>query len=224
MSHNINKLGAIEPSRAGVINPTLASLSDVSGTPIDNQILGFNSGSSTWGGIAAPGKARIPILSWVRIGSFNTSPYNYDVNDNVCWRNGQFKYDDSTYLTKNNADGTLTPGTLNTTAWTAYYTLKSSALNGKTILCEALHRAKDLTGTEYIRYQWGVGSGRLATYTAIGNIAEQNVNHHAHNIGIYTVGASDINLSLKVVAKSGTMGILQGARALPAFLQISILS
>ena len=82
---------------------------------------------------------------------------------------------------------------------------------------------KALTGAEYIRYQWGVGSSNLATFTPIGNVAEQNEHYTTAAFGHYEVGGSDINLALKIESVSGSIGILTATYSLMCHLTLSII-
>jgi hypothetical protein len=217
MSHNTIKVNAQEPSATGGVTQALADLSDVSGPFENNQTLGYSSG---WTGLNPPAIARIPIVSFESHTTYNAT-YYYDLNDNVIWRNAQTVILDSTYASRVTASGSLVP--TSNANWTQYYILKSSTLQGKTILCEAVHFGKNLTGSEYIKYQWGVGSSNLSTFTPIGNIAEQNQLYTSTALGIYTVGASNINLALKVVGLSGSISMMDASRANYCSLQISIL-
>lgn len=217
MSHNTIKVNAQDPSVAGGVTQALADLSDVSGPFTDGQTLGYSSG---WTGLNPPAVARIPVISFESHVVWS-STYYYDLNDNVVWRKGQLVIHDSTYASQATASGALSP--VNNTNWIQYFILKSSGLQGKTILCEAVHFGKNLTGSEYMKIQWGVGSSNLATFTPIGNIAEQNQYYASTALGIYTVGASNINLALKVVDLSGSISIMDGTRSHYNYLQITIL-
>jgi len=220
MSHNKYKIGTAEADRAGLISPDLNDLSDVSGSPVNNQVLKYASATSSWGPADSSSNiARIVFSSWTGQGVPGTGTANYDANDNVIWRNGQLRIDNSTYATRTSSSGSLVPAP--SSSWTQYWTLKSSALNGKTVRCEAVHMGKQLTGSEYIRYQWGVGSSNLATFTPIGNVAEQNEHYTTVALGHYEVGASDINLALKIESVSGTIGILTQTQSLMTHLTLS---
>jgi hypothetical protein len=219
MSHNLESVSNNTQTRASELNFSLEDLNDCSTSPVSGQILKYS--GTEWAGGVGQQISRVPITAWVDSSGWSTSIYNYGTNDNVIWRNNQINFEDTTYVAHVTASGALVPVT--TPAWTQYWTLKSSGLNGKTIRCEASHRARYLSGSEYIHYQWGVGSSNLATFTPIGNIAEQNANYTQTAYGVYTVGSSDINLALKVVAVSGSISIMTGAEALPNYFTISIL-
>ena len=223
MSHNRIKVGSAEPNSSGVISPELNDLSNVSGSPSDGQVLKYSSSSSSWSpSNSSSSTARICFSSWLW-GSFNTSSYSYEVNDNIIWRNAQFRIDDSTYATRTTAQGDLVPAAAS--SWTQYWTLKTSALNGKAIRCEAAHFAKGVGTSQHIRYQWGVGSSNLATFTPIGNIAEQIGGQYIQTaLGHYVVGGSDINLALKVTNISLTAALMSGSHSYFSHLTISVLA
>ena len=222
MSHNKIKIGTAEADRTGLISPDLNDLGNVSGEASDNQILKYTSASSSWGPATASSNiARVVFSSWTGQGVPGTGTANYDQNDNVIWRNGQFRIDDSTYASRTSSSGSLVPAP--SSSWTQYWTLKTSGLDGKTVRCEAVHMGKALTGAEYIRYQWGVGSSNLATFTPIGNVAEQNEHYTTAAFGHYEVGGSDINLALKIESVSGSIGILTATYSLMCHLTLSII-
>ena len=224
MSHNRTKIGSAEPNSSGVISPELNDLSNVSGSPSDGQVLKYSSSSSSWSpSNSSSTTARICFSSWRSQGGFNTSNYAYDVNDNIMWRNAQFRIDDSTYATRTTATGDLVP--VAATSWTQYWTLKTSALNGKAIRCEAAHFARGVGNTQHVRYQWGVGSSNLPTFTPIGNIAEQIGGQYTQTaLGHYVVGGSDINLALKITGISSTGSLMSGSHSYFSHLTISVLA
>ena len=224
MSHNRIKVGSAEPNSSGVISPALNDLSNVSGSPSDGQVLKYSSSSSSWSpSNSSSSTARICFSSWRAQSGFNTSTYYYDVNDNIIWRNAQFRIDDSTYATRTTSSGDLVPATA--TSWTQYWTLKTSALNGKAIRCEAAHFARSVSNNQHIRYQWGVGSSNLATFTPIGNIAEQVGGQYVQTaLGHYIVGGSDINLALKVTSISSNAALMTGSHSYFSHLTISVLA
>ncbi len=223
MSHNSNQVGTADPNRQGEISVELNDLSDVSGSPSEGDVLGYASGA--WAPTSPPGIERTAFVGWrLSSGSFSTSTANYDVGDNVIWRNAQMFLYDTTYTQTTASSGVYVPAA--SAAWTMHWTLKASALQGKVIKAEACHMAKQLGSGERIVYQWQVGtvSGLpLASSTPIGPRAEQTAHYVTPCFGTYEVGSSDIYLGLKVVAKTGTMGILTGNVALSSYVSIEIL-
>ncbi len=86
--------------------------------------------------------------------------------------------------------------------------------------------AKQLSSGERIVYQWMVGSAvglPLASSTPIGPRAEQTVDYVTPCFGTFTVGSSDVYLGLKVVEKTGSMGILTGSVALSSYVTLEII-
>lgn len=220
MSHNNIKIGSSVPNSSGVVSPSLSSdfgLASLS----DGEILGYT--ADGWGGVSVsvPETALVTFASYQSSSSFSTG-YNYDANDCVIWRNVHIIIDDSTYATRNTASGTRVP--VSTTAWTMSWDLKASTLANKKIICQAVHMAKSLSGTEEITYQWGVGTTTdLATYTPIGNLAQQNQYYTQTAFGHYEMGESDMILALKVASVTGSVGILDGGTSLNSYLTIGII-
>lgn len=194
MSHNKLSVGTATPDASGALAVDLNDLSDVTNAPTEGQVLGYT--SSAWGGAAPPSLSRVPIVGWWNNGSYGMSVYYFDPNDNAPFRLSQHYYLDTTYVSRTTMSGAQSPTT--NTNWAQYYTLKASALEGRTIRCQATYHASGV-GSGRIAYQWGVGSGSLATFTPIGPKAEQLDGYSTPCWGIYTVGSSDINLALKLV-------------------------
>jgi len=220
MSHNHIKIGSSAPNSSGVVSPSLSSdfgLASIS----DGEALGYTT-SEGWGGVSVPATALVTFASYQSTSSFSTSTYYYDANDCVIWRNAHIIIDNSTYVTRNTASGTRVP--VSTTAWTMSWDLKASALANKKIICRAVHMAKSLSGTEEIIYQWGVGTTNdLATYTPIGNKAQQNQYYTQTALGHYEMGGSDMILALKVTSVTGSVGILDGSSSFNSYLTIGII-
>ena len=205
MSFINQKIGTSKPNKTGLIEPALSDFVNITGEFTNNYFLGYDNTSSSWKSTLPPGIERIPIISWYHPTYNNTSQALYDVNDNLLWRNNQFNIENSTYISKTASSGSLVPVTVSN--WSQYFTLKSSALNGKRVLCEAC-KMQEIGSGESIRYQWGVGSSNLPTYTAIGNIAEQNDSYSGTALGLVSIGNSDLNVALKVVSLNGTIDVM----------------
>ena len=220
MSHNSNKINTQEPDRQGALSVSLSDLSDISGTPSGGDVLGYASGA--WTPTSPPGIQRIAFAGWrLSSGSFTTSTGNFDVGDNTIWRNAQMFLYDQTYTQTTASSGPYVPAA--SSAWTMHWTLKASTLEGKTVRAEAVHMAKQLTTGERIVYQWMVGTSvglPLASSTPIGPRAEQTVDYVTPCFGTFTVGSSDVYLGLKVVEKTGTMGLLTGNVALSSYVAL----
>lgn len=230
MSNLVIKYGSGDPQKDGGLAPHLADLNDISSSQKNGYALSYSSSSTSWESQKLAETSRTVFYSWqlATIDTANGNPtYTYDANDNVIWRNGQAKILDATYVTRVTASGSLVP--LTTTAWTQYWTLKASGLNGKKIRLEAVHMANAVTGsTEQVVYQWGRGSGNLATYTPIGNRAYQTDRYTQVALGEFTMGASDVNVALKVVSVNGVASILRGnasgsESAFASYVSLSIL-
>lgn len=223
MSHNKISVGTATPDATGALSVALNDLSDVSGSPSDGDVCGYASGA--WAPTSPPEIERIAFVGWrLGAGSFSTSTANYDVGDNVIWRNAQMFLYDTTYTQVTASSGAYVPAP--SSAWTMHWTLKADALEGKTVRAEAVHMAKQLSTGERIVYQWHVGTTAglpLASSTPIGPRAEQTADYVTPCFGAYTVGSSDIFVGLKVVAKTGTMGILTGNVALSSYVALEII-
>ena len=223
MSHNKISVGTATPDATGALSVALNDLSDVSGSPSDGDVCGYASGA--WAPTSPPEIERIAFVGWrLGAGSFNTSTANYDIGDNTIWRNAQMFLYDTTYTQVTASSGAYVPAA--SAAWTMHWTLKASALEGKTVRAEACHMAKQLGSGERIVYQWMVGSVSglpLASSVAIGPRAEQTANYVTPCFGTYTVGSSDVFIALKVVDKTGTMGILTGNVALSSYVALEII-
>ena len=107
------------------------------------------------------------------------------------------------------------------------FTLKSSALNGKKVLCEATPMARYVGGADYMKYQWISGATyHMSSYTPAGNIGEQTPDYTQSIFGVVEVGASDVTVGIKVLEKAGTINVLSGAighGATETYIQLSIL-
>lgn len=219
MSHNKLTVGTATPDASGALAVDLTDLDDVTNAPTEGEVLGYT--SSAWGGAAPPATAQIPFLSWRLLsGSFSTSGVEYDVGDTVIFRNAQFNIYDTTYVTRVASSGPLVPAS--STAWSMYYTLKASALQGKTVKCVTSHQARSVTGTDEIVYQWAVSPSTFGTYTPIGPKARQTQDYVTEAYGYYTVGASDINVALMVVDKVGNVQLMTGDNANLIYMHMSI--
>lgn len=220
MSHNKATIGTATPDATGAIAVALNDLSDVSGSPSEGDVLSYNSGA--WGATNPPGIERIAFTGWrLSSGTFNTSTANFDVGDNTIWRNAQMHLYDTTYTQVTASSGSYVPAP--STAWTMHWTLKASALEGKTVRAEAVHMAKELSSGERIVYQWMIGTATglpLASSTPIGPRAEQTADYVTPCYGTYTVGASDVFIGLKVVDKTGVMGLLTGNVGLSSYVTL----
>ncbi len=220
MSHNKISIGTATPDATGALSVGINDLSDISGTPSDGDVLGYASGA--WAPTSPPGIQRIAFAGWrLSSGTFNTSTANFDVGDNTIWRNAQMFLYDQTYTQTTASSGPYVPAA--SSAWTMHWTLKASTLEGKTVRAEAVHMAKQLTTGERIVYQWMVGTSvglPLASSTPIGPRAEQTVDYVTPCFGTFTVGSSDVYLGLKVVEKTGTMGLLTGNVALSSYVAL----
>ncbi len=223
MSHNKVSIGTATPDATGALSVALNDLSDISGTPSDGDALGYASGA--WAPTSPPGIQRTAFLGWrLSSGTFSTSTYNYDVGDNTIWRSAQMFLYDQTYTKTTASSGPYVP--IATSGWIMHWTLKAATLEGKTVRAEAAHMAKQLSSGERIVYQWMVGSAvglPLASSTPIGPRAEQTVDYVTPCFGTFTVGSSDVYLGLKVVEKTGSMGILTGSVALSSYVTLEII-
>lgn len=218
MSHNQIKIGSSAPSASGVISPNLTDFNVASVN--DSEALGYTTAEG-WGGVSVPGLEKVVFLSWQSRGGFSTSNETYDVNDNVMWRNDQQIIYDTSYVTRVLASGSYVPKA--NSNWSMSWRLKASSLAGKKIVCEAVHKAKNLTGSEDITCQWGVGSASdLATYTPIGNKAQQNQYYSQTAYGHYEMGSTDVYIGLKVDAVNGTVSFMDGTESVYAYLMMSI--
>lgn len=230
MSNLLIKYGSGEPSREGALAPHLVDFNNIASTNNNGYALGYNSTPTEWESQKLAETSRTVFYYWNcrtnETCSGNTA-YTYDANDNTIWRNGQTKIYDTSYVTRVTASGSLVP--VGTTAWTQYWTLLGSALNGKRIRLEACHMATGVTGsTEEVVYQWGQGSSNLATYTPLGNKAHQTSEYTQVALGELTMGSSNVNVALKVTSISGIASILRGnastnQSAQASYLTLSIL-
>ena len=212
MSNLLVKYGSGSPSREGALAPHLVDFNNVASTNNNGYALGYNSTSSEWESKKLAETSRTVFYHWRCLTNETcngNTAYTYDANDNTIWRNGQAKINNTSYVTRVTASGSLVP--VASTAWTQYWTLLASTLNGKRIRLEACHMATGVTGTtEELVYQWGQGSSNLATYTPIGNKAYQTNEYTQVALGELVMGASNVNVALKVVSVSGVASILRG--------------
>lgn len=220
MSHNKTTIGTATPDETGALSVELSDLSDVSGAPNEGDVLGYSAGA--WATIPPPGIERIAFAGWrLSSGTFSTSTANFDVGDNTIWRNAQMHLYDTTYTQVAASSGSYVPAP--SSAWTMHWTLKASTLEGKTVRAEAVHMAKQLGAGERIVYQWMVGTSTglpIASSTPIGPRAEQTADYVTPCFGTYTVGASDVFIGLKVVDKTGVMGLLTGDVGLSSYVTL----
>jgi len=220
MSHNRIKVGTAEPDAFGAISPSLTSdfgLTSVS----DGKVIGYTTVGG-WSGVPTPSIGQRIFYSYQSITSYSSSAYYYAVNDNLIWMNYGHAIDDTTYVTRQSASGTTSPVT--NTNWTMSWRLLSSALQGKKIICEAVHMGRECTGTEQLTYQWAVGtSSSLATSTPIGNRAQQNQYYCQTAYGHLEVGASDVYIALKVVSETGNISIQNYTASLNSYVTIGII-
>lgn len=212
MSNLLVKYGSGSPSREGALAPHLVDFNNVASTGSNGYALGYNSTSSEWESKKLAETSRTVFYHWncrTNETCAGNTIYTYDANDNTIWRDGQVKIYNTSYVTRVTASGSLVP--VVTTAWAQYWTLLGSALNGKRIRLEACHMAHGVTeSTEQLVYQWGQGSGNLATYTPIGNKAYQTNEYTQVALGELVMGATNVNVALKVVSISGSASILRG--------------
>jgi len=218
MSHNQIKIGSSTPNTSGVITPNLIDFNVASVN--DSEALGYTTAEG-WGGVSVPSLAKVVFLGWQSRGGFSTSNESYDVNDNLMWRNDQQIIYDTSYVTRVLASGSYVPKT--NSNWSMSWRLNATNLAGKKIVCEAVHKAKNLTGSESITCQWGIGSASdLATYTPIGNKAQQNQYYCQTAYGHYEMGSTDVYIGMKVDAVNGTVGFFDGPTSVYSYLTISI--
>ena len=230
MSNLLIKYGSGEPSRVGELVPKLTDFNNVASTNNNGYALGYHTTATEWESQKLATTSRVVFYYWscrtIETCNGSTS-YTYGTNDNTIWRNGQAKIYDTSYVTRVTASGSLVP--VASPAWTQYWTLKGSALNGKRVRLEACHMATGVTGsTEEVVYQWGQGSSNLSTYTPIGNKAYQTNEYTQVALGEILMGASDVNVALKVTSISGVASILRGnssinKSAMASYLTLSIL-
>lgn len=66
MSHNNTTVNAQKPDRDGVVTQALADLSDVSGTPANNDLLQYDSSTSSWSSASVASSSAIEYIFWGR--------------------------------------------------------------------------------------------------------------------------------------------------------------
>lgn len=224
MSHNSVTVDGIAPDSTGDLPIKVENLSDTLIRPPSNGIsLRYN--DNKWLSAGKP-IHRTPLFSWIARNSFSMSltPV-FQTGDLIVWRDAQILIRDTSAVSLNDAvDGQAPFGAGN---WFQSLALSGSALNGKKLLFESVPVNRNVGGSDYMRYHWGVGtSASLATYTPIGNLAEQTPHYTQTAWGVYTMGASDVHVGLKVESLSGTINVMSGSSttgAYHSYLQISIL-
>lgn len=224
MSHNSINVDGVTPTNTGNLPIKVENLGDTLIRPLSSGIsLRYN--DNKWLSAGKP-IHRTPLLSWFARSSFSTSltPV-FQTGDLIVWRDAQITIRDTSAVSLNDAvDGESPFGAGN---WFQSLALSGSVLSGKKLLFEALPVNRNVGGSDYMRYRWGVGTASsLATYTPIGNLAEQTPHYTQTAWGLYTMGASDVNVGLKVESLSGTINVMSGSGgtgAYHSYLQISIL-
>lgn len=221
MSYNYISVGGATPNNQGAISPSLSNVAQVS--PTSNAVgLKFNDGK--W--LSAGRKLhRQPFYSWLRTSSFSTSTsLVYDIGDLFITPTIGVQIYNTTYVQRNASESAYSP---KEGGWIMSFTLKSSALNGKKVLCEAVPMARYVGGSDYMKCQWISGSTyHMSSYTPIGNVGEQSPDYTQALFGVVEVGASDVTVGIKVLDKVGTINVLSGATGhggLETYLQLSVL-
>ena len=219
MSHNIIKIGESNPDQVGTL---AVKVRDFVGNPSNRNVLGYTT-SADYTHTLSPRIERDTIASLIVTSGGTVSAYAYDVSDLTVWQYNKFNILDTNYITSNSATGSYVPFT--SSSWVKSLTLNSTSLQGKALRVEACHMAGGLTGSEYIKYQWGIGTDAdLTTYTPIGNIAEQNEHYNQKAYGHYVVGTTDVYLGLKVVDVNGTVTNMNNAGIqIMSYINVSIL-
>lgn len=224
MSHNSITVRGISPDSTGSLPVKVENLNDTLIRPLSSGIsLRYN--NNKWLSAGKP-IHRTPLLSWFARSSFSTSTSPvFETGDLILWRDAQVLLRDTGAVSLNDAvDGESPFGAGN---WFQSLALSGSVLNGKKLLLEAVPVNRNVGGSDYMRYRWGVGTvASLSTYTPIGNLAEQTPHYTQTAWGVYTMGASDVHVGLKVESLTGTVNVMSGSGgtgAYHSYLQVSIL-
>lgn len=108
MSHNTIKVGNVTPTSTGLITPSLAECTDISGTPSDGDLLQYSSASNTWTPQTVANSSSISYIWW---GHGESENYSYSPASSFSSQGPIYVYDTA-------GVNTISGATVSTTATT----------------------------------------------------------------------------------------------------------
>lgn len=162
--------------------------------------------ATDWG-TTIPSAAADSKLGYLANVGLGNDLYKYDIGDNYIWRKASGEIFDLEDITFVNSSGSYVPNASG--SWAMGFTFDGTAFNGKKVLLYALPNPTRYANTSST-FQWGVGTGALSSWTPIGIKADQTQNYGAPCWALYTGSGTTETLTLKVIDKTGALGITDG--------------